>query len=47
MVDSSTQALNYLLGEPVPATPTEYELRRGREEADARESLLYGGYGGW
>ncbi|MBQ7680859.1 MAG: phage terminase large subunit [Oscillibacter sp.] len=47
MVDSSTQALNYLFGEPVPATPTEYELRRGREEAEAREGFLYGGYGGY
>ena len=47
MVDSSTQALNYLFGEPVPVTPSEYELRREREEAEAREGLLYGGYGGW
>ena len=48
MVDSSTQALNYLFGESVPAALTEAERRREREEAEAREGLLYGNYdGGW
>lgn len=43
MVDSSSQALNYMYGVPVPVAPTAEDLRRAREEAEARAALTDGG----
>jgi len=47
MVDSSSQALNYLSGVAVPAPLSDAERRRLREESEARESLLEGNLYGW
>ena len=47
MVDSSSQALNYLRDVPVPATLSDAERRAIREEAEARENLLEYGLEGW
>ena len=47
MVDSSSQALNYLANVPVPVALSDAERRAIREEAEARENLLEYGLEGW